>query len=216
MSSSLLLARARQIRHRPALRWLVVFAVAGLTGVLSARVVDSARAAQARWGTGRSVVVVVRAVAAGDPIEAGDVEVRPLPPAALPDAAVSDAPVGRVAVADLYPGEVLVADRLAPGGRHGPAALLPPGDRALAVPSGPGTPPLHVGDTVDVLATYDPLLFDPASDPAGLTAGGGAVATGALVIDVSDGAVTVALEPEEASLVALALAQGAVTLALVG
>ena len=96
----------------------------------------------------------------------------------------------------------------------GAAALLPPGTRALAVPDGPGTPPLRVGDTVDVLATYDPFLFDPASGrpvPAGDT-----VVAGALVIDVSEGAITVAVDPDDAPAVAFALAQGAVTLALAG
>ena len=164
--SSLLVARARRLRHRPVLRWLVVFGLAAVTGLFSARVVDSARSARARWGTGQPVVVLVGAVAAGDRIEATDVELRSLPAALLPATAVTDPPIGRVATDDLYPGEVLVEERVAPEGVQGAAALLPPGSRALAVPSGPGTPPLLVGDTVDVLATYDPLLFDPAAASA--------------------------------------------------
>jgi Flp pilus assembly protein CpaB len=213
--SSLLVARVRRLRHRPAVRWLVVFGLAAVAGLFTARMVDAARATRDRWGAGRPVVVMVDRVAAGQPIEAGDVEVRSLPPAARPPNAVAEPPIGRVATADLYPGEVLVEQRVAPEGRVGAAALLPVGTRALAVPTGPGTPPLRVGDTVDLLATYDPLLFDPASTPAD---GGvdGMVVSGALVIDVSEGAVTVAVDPDEAPDVALALTQGAVTLALAG
>jgi Flp pilus assembly protein CpaB len=211
--SSLLIARARRLRHRPALRWLVVLGLAAVAGLFTARMVDAARATRARWGTGRPVVVMVDPVAAGNEIEADDVEVRSLPPAALPRSALSEPPVGRVATADLYPGEVLVEGRVAPEGRTGAAALLPTGTRALAVPTGPGTPPLRVGDTVDLLATYDPLLFDPTATPANAD---GMVVSGALVIDVSEGAVTVAVDPDDAPDVALALAQGAVTLALAG
>jgi Flp pilus assembly protein CpaB len=209
--SSLLVARARRLRHRPALRWVLVFGLSAVTGLFAARMVDAARAAQTRWGTGRAVVVMVDDVAAGRVIEAGDVELRSLPPAALPPSALAEPPIGRVATADLYQGEVLVEERVAPEGLVGAAALLPAGTRALAVPSGPGTPPLRVGDTVDVLGTYDPLLFEPAP-----VEGDGMVVSGALVIDVSDGAVTVAVDPDDASDVAFALAQGAVTLALAG
>jgi Flp pilus assembly protein CpaB len=211
--SSLLVARARRLRHRPAVRWLVVFGLAALAGLFTARTVDAARATRDRWGTGRAVVVMVERVSAGQPIETDDVEIRSLPPAALPPTAVADPPIGRVATADLYPGEVVVEQRVAPEGRVGAAALLPAGTRALAVPTGPGTPPLRVGDTVDLLASYDPLLFDPAATPASAD---GMVVSGALVIDVSEGAVTVAVDPDDAPDVAFALAQGAVTLALAG
>ena len=101
---------------------------------------------------------------------------------------------------------------MAPEGVQGAAALLPPGSRALAVPIGPGTPPLLVGDRVDLLSTHDPLLFDPAA----ANAAGDIVVAGALVIDVSEGAVTVAVDPDDAPAVAFAVAQGAVTLALAG
>jgi Flp pilus assembly protein CpaB len=214
--SSLLLARAKRLRHRPALRWLLVVGLAAITGLFAARVVDSARSARTRWGAGHPVVVMVEAVAAGDRIEATEVEVRSLPAALLPTTAVTDPPIGRVATSDLYPGEVLVEERVAPEGVQGAAALLPPGSRALAVPSGPGTPPLLVGDTVDLLATYDPFLFDPAAATTPAGGAGEMVVSGATVIDVSEGAVTVAVDPDDAPEVAFALSQGAVTLALAG
>ncbi|MGH9117332.1 MAG: SAF domain-containing protein [Acidimicrobiales bacterium] len=210
-------ARARRLRRRPALRWLLVVGLALLTGLFTTRVVDSARSARARWGAGHAVVVMTGSVAAGDAIEVDDVEVVSLPAAVVPDDAMTEPPIGREAVTDLFPGEVLLAGRVAPGGRHGAAALLPPGTRALAVPSGPGTPPLRVGDTVDVLATFDPFLFDPSGERAApLASAGGPVVSGALVVDVSEGATTVAVAAADAPQVAFALAQGAVTLALAG
>jgi hypothetical protein len=97
----------------------------------------------------------------------------------------------------------------------------------LAVPSGPGTPPLEVGDTVDVLATFDPFVFETDPTAASAGAGGpgpvagawavpGPVVGGALVVDVAEGAVTVAVDAADAPGLAFALAQGSVTLALAG
>jgi SAF domain len=215
--SQLLRAQVRRLRHRPALRWLLVVGLALLTGLFTSGVVDAARSARAQWGAVQAVVVMTESVAAGDPILAADVEVRSLPAAVVPEGAVTSPPVGREAITDLFPGEVLLSGRVAPDGRHGAAALLPPGTRALAVPSGPGTPPLRVGDTVDVLATFDPFLFDPTgSGEAPLLSGGGPVVSGALVVDVSEGAITVAVAAADAPQMAFALAQGAVTLALAG
>jgi Flp pilus assembly protein CpaB len=107
-------------------------------------------------------------------------------------------------LAPLARGEVVTAGRVAPAGVGGLAALLPDGARALAVPIGPGTPPLRRGDRVDVLATFE------GDEPTF------AVASGAAVLAVTrDKAVTVAVTADEAPRVAFALAQGAITLALV-
>ncbi|MFS8586624.1 MAG: hypothetical protein FWJ72_16275, partial [Acidimicrobiia bacterium] len=109
-------------------------------------------------------------------------------------------------------GEPLQAARLAPHGATGAAALLEPGQRAVAVPTGPRpTPPLAVGDRVDVLAVL------PAPD---LDVAGGApafpVVEGATVVDVGDDAVTVAVPRGDAPRVAWAATGGVVALALTG
>ncbi len=62
------------------------------------------------------------------------------------------------------------------------------------------------GDRVDVLATFD--------STEGETEPTFPVAMGALVVDVAEEAVTVAVTPEEAPRVAFATARGTVTLAL--
>jgi Flp pilus assembly protein CpaB len=192
--------RLGRLRYRPAARWALVAALAVAVAVTSARLVNRAAAARSEWGETVAVVVITRAVDAGRPIGESDVERRDLPRAVVPDAAVTHSPVGRLAIVDLFPGEVLVARRLAPDGLRGPAALLPPGSRALAVPTGPGTPPLAVGDAVEVLASGG----EPSASPMGR------------VVAVDESSVTVAVPAADAPAVAFALAQGVVTLALAG
>ena len=82
----------------------------------------------------------------------GKVPLPYAPPGALDD--ISKA-VGRVALADLSPGEVVTETRLARV-RAGPvASLVPQGLRAFAVPT--SLPPnlVEPGDRVDILATFN-------------------------------------------------------------
>ena len=75
--------------------------------------------------------------------------------------------------------------------------------------AGPAAAKLGKGDTVDVLATFDPATSAAAGkDPTF------PVAVGASVIDVAGEAVTIAVDPEEAKRVAFASAHGAVTVVL--
>ncbi|HEX7276722.1 MAG TPA: hypothetical protein VF244_05050, partial [Acidimicrobiales bacterium] len=64
------------------------------------------------------------------------------------------------------------------------------------------------GDTVDVLATFDPAGAAEGVAPTF------PVAVAALVVDVGDESAAVAVTPDEAARVAFALASGVVTLAL--
>jgi hypothetical protein len=86
------------------------------------------------------------------------------------------------------------------------AALLPEGARAVAVPAeASAVPPLEVGHRVDVLAVG-------AADGRAVAS---VLAASALVVDVGEHAVTVAVDPGAVPRIAAALAAGAVTLALV-
>jgi Flp pilus assembly protein CpaB len=192
------------LRRFPVGYWLAAFLLVGFTFVVVTSFVGRASAAAARWGTLRPVAVAARPVTAGAVIGPADVVVRDLPASVVPASALRRAPVGRAALAPLARDEVVTAGRLAPEGVSGVAALLPAGARALAVPVGPGTPPLRRGDRVDVLVTLD-------GEPTF------AVAAAAEVLALAtDKAVTLAVTPDEAPRVAFALAQGTVTLALVG
>ena len=229
---SLFLSRLA-LRRRPIVYWtvtaLVTIATALAIGGLTAR----AEHAAARFGGLRPVVIVVRPVGEGDAIAAADVRIERRPRSFVPDGALDSPPVGQSVLSALYPGEVLLGDRLAPSGLHGVAARLPAGTVGLAVPGGRAGLRVELGDLVDVLATTGVVAAAPSPAPVvggggpaaptsapptpGATGGDGAtriVASGAKVVDVSEETVTVAVRETEAPLVATALTQATITLAL--
>jgi Flp pilus assembly protein CpaB len=216
------LVRARRLAARPLARRSAVVALALVTGLVTVTLVRSGDAARRSWGATRAVAVATRDLAPGDVLSAGATEVRRLPAAVVPSGALSSPPTGAVVRQPVVAGEPLVPARLAPDGLVGTAALVPEGFRAVAVPLGPpGVPPLAVGDEVDVLAVLPPELAGaaPAAQPAG--AAGAAepafpLVERAVVVDVGDEAVSVAVPRPDAPRVAFALAQGAVVLALAG
>ncbi|MDP8937510.1 MAG: Flp pilus assembly protein CpaB [Actinomycetota bacterium] len=189
--------------------WVAAAALAAVTALAAARLVGQAEASAARYGSLRPVVVSTRPIEMGAVLRATDVEISLVPATFLPDDHVGAAAeaVGRTVVVGLFPGLPVVRGHLAPEGVRGVAALLPPGTRAVAVPAGGASAPVHTGDLVDVLATFDPTSSD-TGDPTF------AVATAALVVDVAEDSVTVAVAPDEARRVAFAVAHGLVTLAV--
>ena len=198
------------LRRDPRLWWLLMLSVALGAGWLAAGIVEGADRTRLAWGTSEGVLIARHDLAPGDPIESSDVELAARPTALMPTSALRDLPEGAVVRATVLAGEVLVAERLAPTGLSGVAALVPVGMRAVAIPTEPGTaPPVTVGDRVDILVALPP-------ESAGGGPPGFAVATGAVVVSVNDVAVTVAVPRDAAPRVAVALGQGAVTLALVG
>ncbi|HEX5946908.1 MAG TPA: SAF domain-containing protein [Acidimicrobiales bacterium] len=229
-SPIVLTVRARRALTRPAVRRLGVAALAAGTCFTVMSLVAAADDARARWGQTRPVAVATRDLAPGDVVDAGAFEVRDVPEAMLPDAVLDgvvdgpedasepsgvtagDPPVGAVVRHPVLAGEPLVAARLAPHGLTGAAALVPAGWRAVAVPLGAaGAPPVTTGDLVDILAVT-PAAAEAVrgQDPAF------ALVEQALVVDVADDAVTVAVPGDDAPRVAWALSNGAVVLALAG
>lgn len=206
-----------RLRRSPLPFWALAVALSLATGLTVARLAGEAAARADRLGGLVDVPVASRPIAAGAVVRPADVEVRSLPSALVPSGRLARSPAGRVAIVPLAPGEVVLAAKLAPDGLTGVAALVPPGHRALAVPVDAGALALRPGHRVDVLATLE--LGGGALVEGAAPAGGGAaptfpVATGALVVDADDDAVTVAVTPDEAPRVAFALARGTVTLAL--
>lgn len=193
--------------------WMTVVALAVVSTLVVRSSLDAATGAAKHYGTLRTVPVVLSPVAAGSAVPEGAVVLAPRPESTVPNGAVAAGWADRTALVPLVPGEVLLASKVAPEGVRGPAALLPEGTRALAIPSGPaGRPPLEVGNHVDVLVTLvDTAPDDPAAAPTI------EVAAAALVVDVDHDAdaVTVAVPAEEAPAVAYAVTTGAVSLALV-
>jgi len=189
------------LRRRPLAYWTVAVLGAGLAAAVVGGLTARAESAAARYDGLRDVVVVVRSLAPGEELDAADVRVDRVPRAFVPAGAMTEVPEGETVVAATYPGEALLADRLAPAGRHGVAALLPEGTRAVAVPTGPAALALRVGDTVDVLAT----ALDGATR---------VVARDVTVVDVGEVTATVAVSAGAAPAVATALTQATVTLVL--
>lgn len=204
--------RFPRLSRSPLAYWLLVVVLTLLTGMVAARVAGNAGALASRYGPLRPVVVAEHALEPGSVVGGGDITVRQVPGSLVPDgamAAVAEA-IGRTVLVPAFAGVPLVSEQLAPDGRRGLGALLPAGSRAVAVPNGRPGLALVRGDSVDVLATFDP---GGSADSAG-TAPTFPVARSALVVDVGDESAAVAVTPDEAARVAFALASGVVTLAL--
>ena len=199
------LTRLRR-RRRPVVFWTVVATLAAVTGTVVARTAADAEAALDRYGTRVRVAVVARAVPVGAVLAPEDVVVREVPVALVPVGALGEVPVGRTAVVALVEGEVVVAERIAPGGLSGPSALLPAGTAGVTVARGEASPPLALGDAVDVVATFAPSGAGP-----GTTA---VVANAARVVHVDEAAVTLAVPSGDAARVASAHAEATVSLVL--
>jgi Flp pilus assembly protein CpaB len=198
------------LRRQPRLWWIVVAAAALTAGWSVSSAVAGAERSKAAWGTTRAVLVVQRARDAGEQLRAGDVALVQRPLATVPRTALGTLTRGAVLRAAVVEGEVVVAERLAETKLSAVAARLPAGTRAMAIPIDTGTaPPLGVGDRVDVLVAL-PVEAAGGGPP------GFALADGARVVAVDEAAVTVAVPRALAPRVAVALGQGAVSLALVG
>lgn len=201
---------ALALRRHPRLWWACVGLLAVTVGAVVAAGVGAAEEARASWGSTRQVVVLTRDLPAGHRLGGDDVRLEERPIAVLPDGALTEVPPDGTLATLAVSGEVLVEDRLARTGLSPLAASLPPGTRAVAVPVEAGlAPPLEVGDAVDLLVTVAPEI-------AGEGPPGFVLAHAAPVVAVDDAAVTVAVPPDLAPKVAVALSTGAVTMALTG
>lgn len=195
-----------KLRRLPALYWILALGLAACTSVTVFRLAAAAEARARHWGTLAEVPVATSPIAPGDAVSSDDYELRQVPESLLPESAVVTEPEGSTAVVPIWPGEFLVESKFAPAGLEGPAALLEPGERAVAVPRIETTPPVVVGDRVDVILTLDPSA---AGGPPALP-----VARAARVLHVSEVAVTLAVDVADAPRVAFGAAQSALSLAV--
>ncbi len=158
------------------------------------------------------MAVATRDLSPGDVVDDGAVEVRALPSGVLGEATMAEPPVGAVVRHPILAGEPLAAVRLAPDGLTGVAALVPAGERAVAVAVGPaGVPPLVVGDLVDVVAVVAPGAVDVGAGEPAFT-----LVERATVVAVGEQAVTISVPDRDAPRVAWAVTNGAAVLALGG
>lgn len=210
-ATTILGVRLRRALFHPTIRRLALAALAVATIGLTVAALGSAEATRERWGSTRPVLVATHDLSAGDRLDRASVREDALPQAMTPADALSELPVGAVALHPILAGEPLVPQRLAPAGLVGAAALIGPGRRAVAVPRGPvAAPPLATGDLVDVLVVLPPDT-ESGRDPPAFP-----VAERATVVDVDDEAISVAVPEDDAARVAWAVTQGAAVLALAG
>lgn len=198
------------LRRRRGLRWslTVLLGLAVATSVAS--VVARADRARSAWGETRAVFVATRDLEPGHVVRAADARRIGLPEQMLRSDAMEDPPIGRVVHSPVFEHEVLIEARLAAPGLVGLAAVVPEGSRAVAIPAEPATTPaIEVGQLVDVIVVLPP--GEGGSSPPGFV-----LAADAEVLAVTDRAVSVAVETDVAPRVAVAVAQGAITLAVVG
>jgi len=226
----MLMVRARRMAGRRRARRVVVVAVVLLTCLVFVTQFRAMDAARQRWTDTRVVAVARRDLPPGQVVEGDSVELQEVVSAAVAPAALDEVPVGSVVRYPVAAGEALVGSRLAPEGLTGIAALVPDGERAVALPVGPAArPPLQVGDRVDVLAVLalDVPLTEVEPEPpvegteeeeeGGDTTGSVMpLVERAVVVDVAEEAVTVAVPSAMASAVAQVVTQGAVVLTLTG
>lgn len=199
-----------QLRRHPRLWWACVAVLAVAAGTTVSTAVGAADDARAGWGSTRRVAVLAHDLPAGHRLTPDDVRLEDRPVALIPDGALAEVPPDATLASLGVRDEVLVEERLAPAGMSSLAASLPHGTRAVAVPVEPGfAPPVEVGDAVDLLVTVAPEVA--GDGPPGFV-----LAEAAPVVAVDDAAVTVAVPPDTAPKVAVALSTGAVTLALTG
>jgi Flp pilus assembly protein CpaB len=211
----LLGVRARRALARTVVRRAVVLGLAILTGLVVVSLVSSAEAARQRWGRARPVAVATRDLAPGDLVDGSAVEVRRLPEAAVAPQALAEPPSGSMVRQPVAAGEPLVPERLAPQGLTGVAALVAAGHRAVAIPIGPlAAPPLTVGDLVDVLAVVPALVEEQPRQREDQPSF--ALVEAAVVVDVGEQSITVAVPEADAPRVAWVLTNGSVVLALAG
>jgi len=172
----------------------------------------------------RPVAVAARELPAGTVLVADDLTWRALPADAVGPNALTDdgdqkdGPLGRVVTTAIDAGEVVSRRRLAPEGVHGLAALVPKGSVAVAVARDEHTPPLERGQRVNVLTTagLDPTVPALGTESDGAPIEAQRVAKNALVVDVGEDRVLIAVHDDESGTVAAAVLDGAVVLALAG
>jgi len=189
-------------RRAPLIRQAVALAVAAGAVAWALQTNNRAVAIRGAYGTLRRVAVARHPLAAGALLGAADVSWRDLPALALP-ADPAPNPVGRTTLAPIAAGQVLTSAQLSDGRARGLAALVPPGEQAVAVPLADHALGLAPGDRVEVVA--------PARDGNGT---GHVVVRDAPVLQVGSGRVVLAVGDDEIDALADALAAGQPVIAL--
>jgi len=189
-------------------RWSITAAVALCSLAWTISTVNSADAAASAWGHRRTVPVATSDLEPGRVITTADISFVDRPIAVVPND-VAASPVGRSVTRSIARDEVVLERRLAGGSATGPASQLDENSLAFAIPSDASTPPTRIGDHVALYAPSEVVATSTrTSGPASR------IADRAVVIAVSEEAITVGVVIAEAATVAKALLSANVIIAL--
>ena len=206
---------------RAVLLWTAAALVSLATAFAVGNTLVSLKHQDQEFGRVHVVVVATHDLTLGTRVRSTDLRARRVRGGQEPGAlgATADA-VGHVVSVPVLEGAVLTARHLAPRTRDGRDGVVPAGMRAMRVVLEHTTRP-EPGDTVDLLATFDPAIVGPSSDPTL------AVAEAVTVIAVDDAGsgetgadaggalgVTVLVRPEQARRLAFAAATGTLALSV--
>ncbi len=196
-------ARLRRFfgRHRLGY-WLLAAVLATAAGLAVARAQSRADRAAESWGRPVTVWVTDAPVGAGATLDADDLRRVEAPRHLWPEGAVQTNPAGRIARSDIGLGEIVVDHRLLGG-----TGAVPAGHRGIGLALGPATPPLAVGDRVDVVG-----LVTTGNEVVGRS--GRVLTTNAVVVSVDDQRAVIAVAQADAERVASAVSTGEVVVTL--
>ena len=171
-----------------------VVSVSLIVGTLTGVITQQATTEKRQWASQVSVLVSTRALRAGESLTLANTHSVDLPEAIIADDAIADIPTNattRIGIAANTPLSLsLISSDDAP-------LQLPEGWKGVALPVDLITPPVHVGDTVDVVAR-DVVI-----------------AAGALVAQIDqERGITLAVPGEQAAMVATAAHLGEIGIVL--
>jgi Flp pilus assembly protein CpaB len=202
--------------------WGAALVVAVITATVVAGDLASLHRRAAGLGPELDAVVAERDLAVGRVITNRDLASRRVHRAQLPDPVVTDreAVLGRVVAVPILRGTFVARGNVAPRRRTGLDGVVPTGMRAMRVVVTDAVDP-RPGAAVDVLATYDPAAAAATgTDTTVVVAHGVTVLAADRRASSGSGragarGVTLLVDPEQATALADAQANGVVTLALV-
>lgn len=196
--------------------WAAAVLVAIVTAVMVITTLSSLRHQDETFGRLHPVVVARRDLPLGTRIDAADLTNRrvrgdDLAPDALREPREA---IDRIVRTPLLRDSAVTRRHLTAGRRGSLGEVLPPDRRAYRLVIEHGLTP-HVGDLVDVLATFDPQTLGDDGDPTVVIAPAVPVLAAEAPPDAGDTvAVTVVVTPRQASRLAFSAAAGTLSLAL--
>ena len=189
------------VARRPLVYWLLVALVAAATAAVVLTRVAALDQARQQWGGSRTLLVARHELTAGQVVRPADVRTVRWPDGLAPAGAVDHLAGPTVVAATVAEGEPLVSSRLGRAGSGPVAGRLPLGTRGVTIPIGDLALPVVPGDRVDLVG-------------AGAAAPTAVAAERALVLQAGASSIVVAVQADELSAVAAALAGGSFVVAL--